>query len=59
MKDLENKTLHLKKQTITELNVTQLFKIVGGSATETDFRNSERTISSFICNSNQSLNTTK
>ncbi|WP_452602267.1 class I lanthipeptide [Pontimicrobium sp. MEBiC06410] len=58
MKDLENKTLCLKKQTIIELNTTQLFKIVGGS-TDTGFIGSERTTSSFLCNSNQSFNMTQ
>lgn len=52
MKELVNKPLHLKKQTIIELSKNKLIKVIGGS-TGSEGGVSERTASSFVCTSHQ------
>ena len=49
------KTLSLKKRTVTELNENTLSKVVGGTITGTTFIGSERSLSSWICTSNQTF----
>jgi len=49
------KTLGLKKRTVTELNENTLSKVVGGTITGTTFIGSERSLSSWICTSNQTF----